>query len=133
MAFAGMLLRAGFGAAWGTAKLGARAGWGVTKQLPSIASAATNIGLFAVRHPYMTLGAVGAGMYLAGGGASPYASPSLSGAHMSLNINQELAAAELMNTGVAPMGGMIPGAVIRNQRLMESTNGLVQGLHRSRH
>ena len=39
----------------------------------------------------------------------------------------------LNQAGIAPMGGLVSGAAIRNQRLMESTHGLGFGLHRSRH
>jgi hypothetical protein len=138
MAFAGMILRG----ALGVAGLGLRGAWwagktGVTqgvKAVPSVARATTDIGLFAVRHPYLMAGMAGAGVYAAmGTPSSPHTSPTLAEAEMGLAINQEIAAAEAMNAGIAPMGGVTPGAVIRNQRLMESTMGLTQGLHHSRH
>jgi hypothetical protein len=116
---------------WEAGKFGAKQAW---RKGPATAGMAGRAGLFAVRHPYATLGVAGAGAYAAlGPAATPYSSPSLSGVEMGLNINQEVAAAEAMNTGIAPMGGITPGAVIRNQRLMESTVGLTQGLHKSRH
>jgi len=90
----------------------------------------------AIRHPYATMGAVGA----VGAGAyylsdsSPYQSPTdTNAAVMRMDINSEMAAIEAMESGIAPMGSMVSGAVLRNQRLMESTMGLTQGLHRSRH
>jgi len=131
MAFIGALLKGTVGLTVGAAKLG----WGATKLGFGAARVGTRAGLWAVRHPYATLGmgagAIGAAGYLSD--TSPYESPSLEGREMSLSINQEIAAAEAMNTGVAPTGNIIPGAVIRNQRLMESTMNLNFGLHRSRH
>jgi len=119
--------------AWNLGKFGAKTTW---KHGPGAVSFAANAGLFAVRHPYMTVGALGAGAYVATkDNVSPYDSLSLSsrGEEMSLNIDRELEATSAMNIGVAPMGGVTSGAVIRNQRLMESTMGLTQGLHHSRH
>jgi len=99
----------------------------------SVAKMSWGIGKFAIRHPYMTLGAVGAGAYLTTQ-TSPYESPSLSGVRMTSKFNEEqLAAQALQESGVAPMGGIVSGAAIRNQRMTESTQGLTFGLHRSRH
>jgi hypothetical protein len=129
-------------AGWRATKFAARRGlWPaakggtpmVTRAMGSAADLALRAGQFAIRHPYMTLGAIGAGAYLATD-TSPYESPSLSGVRMNSRFNEEQLAAEALNeSGVASMGGIVSGAAIRNQRLMESTYGLTQGLHRSRH
>ncbi|RKZ06470.1 hypothetical protein DRQ25_13830 [Candidatus Fermentibacteria bacterium] len=130
------------GGLWGATKFAARKGvWPAAKgargpawDMAKMATkGAFNVGLFAVRHPYLTMGTIGTGAYLATD-TSPYDSPSLSGANLKTNFNEEQIAARALNeSGIAPMGGITSGASIRNQRLMESTYGLTQGLHRSRH
>jgi len=125
----------------GTAlKYGAKGAWKATKMAahasPSLARFGMQAGAFAIRHPYATAGTIGAGMFLSSGvGSTPNVSPSLGarGEQMSMNINREAAAVEAMDTGVMPTGSLTPGSVVRNQRLMESTYGLVQGMHSSRH
>ena len=114
---------------------------GAARTMPWAVGSASKLafktGKFALRHPYMTAGAIGAGAYLATE-KSPYESPSmtgkLDGVRLSARFNEEQMAADALNqSGVAPMGGIVSGAAMRNQRLMESTYGLTQGLHRSRH
>lgn len=108
------------------AKFAGPLGWSATKTGWGAAK-------FAIRHPYMTAGAVGTGAYLATH-KSPYESPSLSGVTMRSKFDEEqMAVQSLQESGVAPMGGLVSGAAVRNQKLMESTRGLVQGLHASRH
>ena len=103
----------------------------------SAARTAFKAGSFALRHPYMTAGAIGTGYYLTTE-KSPYESPSLSGQlegiRLSSRFNEEQMAADALNeSGIAPMGGIVSGKAIRNQRLMESTRNLNFGLHRNRH
>lgn len=105
--------------------------------ISSIAKTGLTVGAFALRHPYMTMAGLGTGAYLATN-KSPYDSPSiegrLEGVRLSASFNEEQIAAQALNeAGVAPMGGIVSGAAIRNQRLMESTVGLGFGLHSSRH
>jgi hypothetical protein len=105
--------------------------------ISSVAKTGHTVGAFALRHPYMTMAGLGTGAYLATN-KSPYDSPSLEGrlegVRLSASFNEEQAAAQALNeAGVAPMGGIISGAAMRNQRLMESTVGLTQGLWSSRH
>jgi hypothetical protein len=116
-------------------------GGGGIKALPGLTSftakTAYSAVKFAAHHPYITAGAVGAGAYLATQ-TSPYESPTMSGSlegiNLSSSFNQEQMAAESLNeSGIAPMGGITSGAAVRNQRLMESTMGLTQGLWKSRH
>jgi hypothetical protein len=137
----GKAASAGLKATSFAARAGKSAAIGTAKTAPWAVSGATRLafqtGKFALRHPYMTAGAVGAGAYLATE-TSPYESPSLSGrldnTRLSASFNEEQMAAEALNeSGIAPMGGIVSGASIRNQRLMESTYGLTQGMWRSRH
>ena len=102
-----------------------------------IGSLAFKTGRFALRHPYMTAGAIGTGYFLTTE-KSPYQIPSLTGqlegVRLSSRFNEEQMAADALNeSGIAPMGGIVSGAAIRNQRLMQSTQGLNFGLHRMRH
>lgn len=126
--------RKGAAAAWGASKMTAKmTPWAVK----GAGSLAFKFGNFALRHPYVTAGAIGAGYYLTTEG-SPYLSPSMSGklegVRLSSKFNEEQMAADALNeSGVAPMGGIVSGAAVRNQRLMQSTFGLTQGLHRMRH
>jgi len=121
--------------AWSTTK-------GITKNASWAAGSAAktgwSLGKFAYRHPYITAGAVGTGVYIANASPSPYESPTqagdLEGIRLSATFNQEQAAAQTMNeSGIAPAGNITSGAAVRNQRLMESTMGLGFGLHRGRH
>jgi len=140
MSFATKILGAAAGIAGTGLKYGAKGVWKAGKMgvqtVPSLAKFGTQAAGFAIRHPYATVGTVGAGMFLSSGtGSSPYTSPSLGGQgeRMSLDINREAAAVEAMNTGVMPTGSLTSGSVVRNQRLMESTMNLGFGLHSSRH
>jgi len=113
---------------------------GVGRRIPPLIRPTLSLGMksarFVMRHPYLTAGAVGAGVYLATN-KSPYDSPSedaTMSSRMRTNLNEEQIAIEsLSESGVAPMGGLVSGKAIRNQRLMQSTSGLVQGMWRSRH
>ena len=114
----------------------------VGRSASRMATGAGRVINFAARHPALTAGGIGAA-YMAGGIAdmvndkmygqsvlenNPY--QDLTDARMGTNLRQEEGAANLLQQGgVAPMGGMVPA----RRMLMESTNGLVQGLHRSRH
>lgn len=140
MAFIESLVKMGLSATAKTgifaAKMGLKGGWTAGKMgfqaAPSIARAGLGTAAFAIRHPYMTAGAIGGGMYLANN-TSPYESPSLEGKEMSMNMSQESQAVDLMSSGVSPMGSLTSGAAVRNQRLMQSTQNLGFGLHQSRH
>jgi hypothetical protein len=131
----GSMFRAGLGTlgvAAGGVGLGVKALW-QSKLLGTSAKLANAGAQFAVRHPYMTLGGAGTAAWLASD-TSPYDSPSLGGVRMQSRFRDEAEAMESLDYGVSPMGGATAsGAGIRNQRMMESTLGLTQGLHRSRH
>jgi hypothetical protein len=120
---------------WKTTTFAARQSFGLLKTASKVGMSASQVGMFAFRHPYMTLGAVGTGAYLSSDlYKSPYSSPSLDRVSMNTRFNDEQMAANALNeAGIAPMGSIVSGATVRNQKLMESTNGLTQGLWRSRH
>jgi len=108
--------------------------WGAkrfTEAAPSLAKFGMQTAGFAVRHPYLVAGGVGAG--LAFNAAPTFSSPTMNDYYMKSTYNQEAIAAEAMQGGVMPTGNIITGAQIRNQRLAQSTFGLVQGLHQGRH
>ena len=88
---------------------------------------------FSIDHPYAALGIAGAGAYAILGDKSPYSSPSLDGVNMNVSSGSEMEAYSNLNTGVSPTGSLTPGISVRNQMMMDSTNGLTQALHRRRH
>lgn len=124
---------------FGAAKLGFSAAREVSRAAyttgPGMLKDIGNIGLFAIRHPYGTIGAIGAGAYLYNSSGSPYSSPSLTSnlGQIKATMAQESLAYNNLDMGIAPMGSRTPGSVIRNQRFNESTMGLVQGLWGGRH
>ncbi len=102
-------------------------------------------GRFTFEHPMLVGGAalaVGGGLYAAGrGGATPGSSPTMSGtANISYN-QQAITASEIMGGSIAPMGFVGGPQEMQQyqeyqtyrQRLANSAQGLVQGLHRGRH
>ena len=99
-------------------------------------------GRFAERHPALVGGMViGGGFAVMAAGMTPDEiapqSPTLNNIEVEANFNQQAIAAEqMMMSAVAPMG--VVGSANQmmgpfQRRLQESTTGLVQGLHRSRH
>lgn len=113
----------------GRGKLGATA-WSATK-------AAGRVGRFAFEHPVMTAGMIGGAMYIAGDGGNMQ-SPTLTGGKVDTQYDQQRAAIAEMSGGTGQIGGgpvgNAPMMMGRYQRaLQNSTQGLVQGLHRGRH
>jgi hypothetical protein len=91
---------------------------------------------FAARHPYLTAG-VAAGTYAAAA-YKPMSSPTMSGVKVNTDYNRQLLAADDMTAGSGTVAGSpvgpAPVMMGRYHRAMQrSTDGLVQGLHRSRH
>lgn len=92
---------------------------------------------FALEHPVMTLGAgaaaFGGWSYL----QSDTPSPTMTGATMNVNYNQQAIAAQELQMGMISPSGMVgtaPQMMGRMHRaMMQSTYGLTQGLHRGRH
>ncbi len=112
---------------------------GMTKA--GISSGATLAGM-AVNNPLTTLGIVGGAYALNQTNKTPYDSeiadsvvnqPVTEYSHPNNSQSSEEEMLGRMNNGISPMGGMMGGTQIRNQRLMQSTMGLTQGLHRGRH
>ena len=96
--------------------LGGMAAWGLT-------------------NPIKVAGTVGAGIALTSV-SSPYTSPnarSINNAAPSIQLSRERQQIENIDSSIAPMRQVSSGAAVRNQRLMQSTYGLVQGLNRGRH
>jgi hypothetical protein len=137
------------------AKAGAKAAWAGIKavaQDPRIATQAAlrlqnrlgkqigrGVGVvsFALNHPLLTIGGIGGA---AGGLAlmsSLDTSPTLSGARVQTNYDQQALAAEILQSSSFSPAGTVENApqyLGRRQRELErSTRGLTQGLHRSRH
>lgn len=93
---------------WKTsASLGIKGGLNAAAGLGRLATTGVN---FAIRHPYLTMGGIGAGIYSANN-TSPYSSPG-----MERNPN-----------------AMYGSRSSRNRQMMESTFGLTFGLHNGRH
>lgn len=114
-------------------------GWSVLSNLPRAAIGTARAAMWPIRHPYLTLGAAAgaAGIYSVAG-EGPYTSPTLSNQNININLNIEAAAMQSVNQGLAPMSTMVGRTMSdfmaqRNKQLMESTMGLTQGLHQSRH
>lgn len=57
----------------------------------------------------------------------------LENSEMRTSMQQEMNMLDQMNSGLAPMGGLVSGKSVRNRHLMDSTMGLVGGMHRGRH
>lgn len=114
-------------------KTGVRAGGRIGKYAGKAA-------LFAFEHPIMTAGIIGTGLAAgtaAGFTEDPFVSPTLTGANVNTEYDQQaIAAQELQASMIAPIGGVgtapqMMGSMHR--AMMGSTQGLVQGLHRGRH
>lgn len=114
-------------------RAGVRGGKGLGKLVQKTA-------MFALEHPVATAGIIGAGA-LAGAATGftedPFVSPTLSGANVSTKYNQQaIAARELQMSMIAPVGAVGPAPQMlgnMQRKMMQSTDGLVQGLHRGRH
>ena len=117
-----------FGVAKGLARRSpqiAKAGWGAGLRGAEIGAGVAN---FAVKHPYASLGigAVGAGMYgLASSGPG-------GGGTTAEEMGAIASSSGVSSTGFDPGMG---SSFRQNSRamFMDSTNGLVQGMHRGRH
>ena len=99
---------------------------------------------FAINHPYATGGILaGAGGAAAMGMSEfnrPFMSPTLSGAPVNSDYDQQAIAVANMQSGVLPSGqmGTLPQMAPSmmspaKQDFQQSTDGLVQGLHQGRH
>jgi len=123
--------------------LGVKTAMGIAPYAAGMTKASYGVGKFIARHPLgVTATAAGvAGAVAFGPGAldSYYRgeSPNMSGAYSQqtpaeaqIRLRQEMGAARLMQTGIAPTGNV---GSMRAAMLQQSTQGLVQGLHRSRH
>ena len=102
---------------------------------------------FTIRHPQLVAGgvaaaALGPGLVMSTMGGQNGVSPSLSGVNVNTSYNQQMIAAEsMMMGGISPMGGVgtqqqfteMQQRRTQNQRMMNSTYGLTNGLHRGRH
>lgn len=138
---AGLVAGAGLGFAMGRqvakASWSAAAGrmYGVGKRL---GKAGLGLASFAIQHP-VGIAAAGAGIYglayatrVAGPG-----SPTLRGARVNTQYDRQAIAAAEMNAGVLAPSGMV-GTMPQMARpmqeaMMQSTQGIVQGMHRGRH
>ena len=130
--------------AWGASKLLPKApgalwktGIAGAKALPGISKTAFKAGRFAMEHPLITAGAVG-GVW----GASSYmdrqyASPTISGADVNVDYNQQaMATQELTQGQISPMGNIGPAPTMMgpmHRAMQQSTEGVVQGLWQGRH
>ena len=109
------------------------AGKEAVKSIPGVARAGYRASLFALRNPYLTAGGIGSAAYILNSNKSPYDSPTLTSNLTQPNmVNQNMAMSGI-SEGIAPMRTMEIGYSVRNKMLMDSTMGLVQGLHRNRH
>jgi len=114
----------------------------VAKMGFSAAKTAGKMGIWAMEHPLAT-GAIATGIGAAaygmntGFGSGQNKSPTLSGARIATNFNQQANAATLLQSNtMSPMGGVQPAPQGLNryrQAMQQSTMGLTQGLHRGRH
>jgi hypothetical protein len=95
--------------------------------------AALNIADLGLKHPLLVAGGVatGVGLSIANSGG-PHQYSSILKGQTNIQLNSEPEIGEV-NTGISPMGGMTSGTGIRNRQLMESSYGIVQGSHHSRH
>jgi len=91
-----------------------------------------NLALFAAEHPIITVAGATLGVYALFGNKAPYSSPS-SDVNLKASYNQEARALDRMETGIAPQGGLSTGIALRQNRLQQSTMGMVQGMWQSRH
>jgi hypothetical protein len=91
---------------------------------------------FTLKHPVAVGAAAGAG-YLAYNYDSSMESPTLSGGQMNTQWNQQAIAAEEIQMGQYSSSGSMGSAPQMVNKIQDnftrSTQGLVQGLHRSRH
>lgn len=109
---------------------------------------AKGVGSFVFRHPGLTAVGVGGVMFgpsmaFRASGGQIGESPTLTGANVNVQYDQQaIAAQEIMAGAISPMGGvgtypqfieMQRQRTINEQRMRGSTIGLVQGLHKSRH
>lgn len=117
---------------------------GVTGGAKTLGKGTFKAARFAFEHPIIAGGsalAVGGGIYAAGrGGSTPGYSPTMTG-RANIDYNQQAMAADMMSGGIAPMGVMGSAEQFQQyqeyqtykERLKNSAQGLVQGLHKGRH
>jgi|SRR3990167_213277 len=131
------------------AALGAMAGFGIAKSgafakslwkykgsigssIWGSAKAAGAVGRFAFEHPLVTGGLIGGGMAM--NRLNTDYSPTLTGGEMRTDRNEGNAALSSMTGGTSTIGtGTLSSGAQVYGALQDSTYGLVQGLHRSRH
>ena len=118
-----------------TGQLAGAQGW-VGKRLGILG----NVAKFGLNHPVLSAGLVGGAIGSKMLYNDAFDSPTLSGAHVSANYDQQAIAADLLQEGgISPMRYIetAPQMTQRNARkqaeLERSTQGLVFGLHRGRH
>jgi hypothetical protein len=95
--------------------------------------AVLNVGDFVMKHPGIVAGGIGAGVALSianSGGPHQYSSILKGKTNIQLNSEPDI---NEVNTSISPTGGMTSGTGIRNRQLMESSYGVVGGMHNSRH
>lgn len=114
-------------------KAGAKVGRGGGKYFSKAA-------MFALEHPIATGGIIGGGVIagkLSGVTEDPFISPTMTGVKVNTKYDQQaIAASELQASMISPIGavGSAPQMMGNMHRtMMQSTGGLVQGLHRGRH
>ncbi len=109
----------------------------------SIAKGGTLLGM-SLNYPMLTAGVIGGAYALNQTNKTPYDShlansvvnqpvSDVSRGVTNMKMAREAQMVSQMDNSVAPTGIVGGGTSIRNQRLLESTMGLVQGIHRSRH
>lgn len=126
--------------------LGARMLGGMARNAPRAAKSAISGGGtlagMAIRYPMRTAGILGGAYALHQTNKTPYDSeiadsvinqPISAYSNSNASVTNEEGMIQQMSSGISPMGGVMSGTGIRNQRLMQSTMGLVQGLSRGRH
>jgi len=122
-----------------------RMGIGPLSATKLLAGSAIQVGKFAIEHPFLTAG-TGIGLYAATNRNIQFdqqSSPTIHGLsvgtsfNMRTNVNQLAMGLDTLNQGeVSPMRTSIPVIPKRERdysNLMQSTTGLVQGLHNGRH
>lgn len=128
--------------------LAAKMAGSFAKTAPGMAASLFDNGMTAVgwslRHPVMA-GSIAAGSYAAYQyNKTPYSSSlaqstvnqafvDVDNSGMYNKMNNENEMLQRMSSGVSPMGLSSSGAQLRNQRMLQSTMGLTQGLHSGRH
>lgn len=86
---------------------------------------------FAMEYPVAALGIVGVGALMLGQTSSPDSS-NFNDSTLANNA-VPMSTSGIMSSSIAPTGGITGGMAIRHHSMLNSTYGLVQGMHGSRH